>query len=110
MKLKEIARKIGIEAVYIHDYDFDIIRGYCCDLLSEVMGRAESGSIWITVHNNMNVIGVAVMIDIKAIVISEGHEVSDEMLNKAKDEGISIFKTNENSFTIAGRLYENEIR
>lgn len=110
MKLREMERKIGIIPVYIHDTEFEITRGYSCDLLSEVIGRAESGSIWVTVHNNMNVMGVAVMIDIKAIVISEGHEVSDEMLKKAKEESISVFRTDENSFTIAGKLYEQGIR
>lgn len=110
MRLGDISSKCGLEAVYIADENFEITKGYTCDLMSEVIGKAETGAIWVTVHNNMNVLGVAVMIDIKAVVIAEGHEITEQFLDKAREEGISLFKTNENGFNITGKLYSLGIR
>ncbi len=110
MKLYEIAEKFSLKTVCIGNENIDIVKGYCCDLLSEVMGKAESGSIWITVHTNMNVMGVASMLDIKAIVIAEGHEVDEKFREKAVEEGIAVFETSENSFIISGKLYAEGIR
>lgn len=111
MKISEIAEKIGVEAVYEpKDGDIDIKKGYCCDLMSEVMGRAEADSIWVTVHTNMNVLAVASMLDLKGVIISEGHKVDESFINRAKEEGIALFYSEENSFLISGKLYESGIR
>ncbi len=110
MKLYEIVEKIGLKVKAMEEKDVEIEKGYCCDLLSEVMGRAEAGCIWITVHTNMNVLGVASMLDIKAVIIAEGHEADDTFIEKAREEGIALFESSENGFTLSGKLYEMGIR
>lgn len=110
MKLYEIVEKAGLKIKVMEEQEVEIEKGYCCDLLSEVMGRAEAGCIWITVHTNMNVLGVASMLDIKAVVIAEGHEADDTFIEKAKEEGIALFESSENGFTLSGKLYEMGIR
>jgi hypothetical protein len=111
MKISEIAAKIGVEEVcQIENEEFDIKKGYCCDLISEVMGRAEADSIWITVHTNMNVLAVASMLELKAVIISEGHKVDENFIKKAKEEQIALFYSDENSFILSGKLYGIGIR
>ncbi|BDU50596.1 DRTGG domain-containing protein [Haliovirga abyssi] len=108
-KLSEISEKIGLNSKFLCE-DVNIKNGYCCDLLSEVMGKAKEGSIWVTVHNNMNVVAVASMLDLKAVIITEGHKANDEFLKKAKEESISVFETNKDSFDVVGKLFELGIK
>ncbi len=110
MKLDKILNEINLKQVYIADVNREIESGYCCDLLSEVMGKAKENSIWITVHSNLNVIAVAAMLEIAVVVIAEGHSVNDEFLKKAEMKGISVLETNENSFELTGQLYNLGIR
>lgn len=111
MIIAEVESKIGVKAATtIKNGEFEIKRGYCCDLMSEVIGKAESDSIWVTVHTNMNVLAVASMIEIKAVIIAEGHEAGEEFLKKAEDEEIAVFYAKENSYIVSGKLYEAGIR
>ncbi len=110
MILKDIIEKLDLKKIYVEDENTDITKGYSCDLLSEVMGKAESGCIWITVHTNHNVLGVAVMLDINTVIISEGYEPDENFIEKAKEEGINILCSNENNFTLSGKLYSYGIR
>ena len=52
MNLSEIVSKLNLEILVEKNMDHNIEIGYVCDLLSEVMGKAKSDSIWITVHTN----------------------------------------------------------
>ena len=66
---------------------------YAGDLLSIVLKSATKGCVLITVISNLNTIAVAVLLDIKAIVISEGQIISEAMINKANEESIALFST-----------------
>lgn len=110
MLLKNIKEILKLTILTSENMDLDIKKGYVCDLLSEVMGKAESESIWITVHTNMNVIAVAAMLDIKAVIITEGHTPNEKFIEKALEEKIAIFTTESNSFEITGKLYELGVR
>jgi len=104
MKLSEIIEKINAEVVYLNE-DCYILHGCTGDLLSMVMKNAKSDSIWITVQNHVNIIAVASMVGIKAIVLCEGLEYSPDTIEKAKEEGISLLKSNESSFVVSGKIY-----
>ncbi|MGM0508586.1 MAG: DRTGG domain-containing protein [Fusobacteriota bacterium] len=110
MKLKTIIEKIDCEPLIVPNQDQEIKEGYVCDLLSEVMGKAKKGMIWITVHKNLNVVGVASMLDLPAIIITEGHTPNENFINKAKNEGISVLLSDKNSFEITNQLYELGIK
>ncbi len=90
--------------------DVTITNGYVGDLLSQVLASAKNESIWITIQSHLNIIGVAVMAGIPAVVICEGHNIPDEVIEKADEESISIFKSKDNSFELSGKLYESGIR
>ncbi len=112
MKLSEIVIELNLQNINktpIQE-DVDITQGYTCDLLSQVLASAEQGSIWFTIQSHLNVMGVAVMAGIPAVVICEGHEVSDNVIEKADEEKISLFISQENAFTLSGKLYECGIR
>ena len=60
MTVKELAEKYSFEALTLPQPDRIVSGGYTGDLLSWVMGRAESDNAWITIMTNVNIVAVAV--------------------------------------------------
>ncbi len=79
--------------------------GYTCDLLSDVMGNMEEGMLWITMQTHQNVVAVASLKDAAAVLIVNGYEPDDEMLQKGKEEDIPILGTTLSAFEVSGKTY-----
>lgn len=79
---------------------------YAGDLLSRVMAHAGKGNLWITVHTNLNIVAVAVLVDLSCIVIPEGIEVDLATAKKAREEGVVVLSTQLNSYEICCRVYD----
>ena len=114
MKLAEIADKLGLENVNgtAPDGEKEVTHGYSGDLLSLVLANAssEDNTIWLTIQNHLNIIGVATLSGITAIVVCEGVEVAPDVAAKADEEGVAIYRSPETAFSLAGKLYESGIR
>jgi len=78
--------------------DEELKNAYTGDLLSDVMGNAPSDSVLITIQAHKNTVAVASLAGIKAIIICNNRSVPVDMQSAARDEGISIFTTNESQF------------
>ena len=85
--------------------DREVIDGYCGDLLSEIMGNAPTGCTWLTVQGHQNIVAVAVLREMAAIIIAGGQTPDEETIKKADKEGIPILLWPESSFSLAGRLF-----
>ncbi len=66
---------------------------FASDLLSHVMGNASESNILITVLSNINVLGVASLLDLSCVIFSHNIKVNDEILNKANKLHIPLLKT-----------------
>lgn len=75
-----------------------------CDLLSWVMAKGVADSAWITVQTHMNVIAVASLMDMPAIILPDGIVPEDATVNKAVEEGIAIICSQMNAFDICAAL------
>lgn len=95
MTVNEIKNKLNMEALNIPEPDKVIDGVYAGDLLSWIMGRAEPGNIWVTIMTNINVLAVASLLDLSAVIIAEGSEYSDDFIKTAAEKGINILKTND---------------
>ena len=51
-------------------------------LLSNVMGQAEPGMVWVTMQGHQNVAAVASLIGLAAVVVAGGAPVEEETLKK----------------------------
>ncbi|MCR4428056.1 MAG: hypothetical protein NUV68_01755 [Caldiserica bacterium] len=80
--------------------------GYTGDLLSLVIGSAPSNSIWITVQRHINIVGVASLKDIPAIIISQGLVPDEDVRQKAEEEGIWLLGSSDDSFTLSGKIFK----
>ncbi|MGE5620134.1 MAG: DRTGG domain-containing protein [Sphingomonadaceae bacterium] len=82
----------------------EITSGYVGDLLSLVMARAPFGSVWVTVQGHPNVVAVAVLVGISAIIVSEGARIDAATLEKADQEGIPILSSAATSYDLVAEL------
>lgn len=93
MKARDLANIPGFNAVLLPDPEREIEGVYIGDLLSWVMGRAESGNLWITIMTNMNVLAVATLTDVSCILLAEGVRLDDELIKVAEQKGINVIGT-----------------
>jgi predicted transcriptional regulator len=107
MTVKEIAAILHLEPVAGgHGMDALVTGGYASDLLSDVIGNAVQGNIWITVQTHINIIAVAALKDLSAIVIVRGLVPDKDTIEKSNNENITLLSTELDTFTIAGKLFE----
>ena len=79
---------------------------YVSDLLSDVMGHARQGDIWITLQAHLNVVAIASLKELSAIILVKGIIPGPEVMDKAREEDIPLLGTGYHTFEIAGRLYD----
>jgi len=84
----------------------EVTGGYVSDLLSDVMGHAKEGEVWITLQSHVNVVAIASLKELAAIVLVKGIKPEQAVLEKAEEEGISVLGTLEDTFTISGKLFQ----
>lgn len=107
MKLTELIDRLSL-TVFSADMvpDIEVTGGYTCDLLSDVMGSAVEGQIWITLQTHRNVAAIATLKDVSAVLLVKGLKPDQEMLDQALNEEITILGTSENAFEISGKIYK----
>ena len=111
MTIRSIAETLSLQILCSEgNLDRDVEGGYASDMLSCVMAGAQQGNIWVTLLTHLNVIAVAVLLEIPAIVVTENSSVDATVLKKAEEEGIVVLHTTEDTYTVVGKLYELGIK
>ena len=106
MKVKELVEKLDLQIFCGEEnLDNEIKGGYASDLLSDVMGFAQEGHVWVTLQTHKNVIAIASLKELAAIVLVKGNKPEPDMLEQAKEEGIPVLGTAEQTFETVGRIY-----
>lgn len=80
--------------------------GFVSDLLSNVMGNAREGEVWITLQSHANVVAIASLKELSAVIIVNGTEPDKAIVEKASEEGIPLLGTDEGTFNTAGTLFQ----
>ena len=104
MTVRELIEQTGMEALLLSDGDREVTGGYAGDLLSWVMGRAESGDCWVTIMSNVNVAAVGQLTDCACIVFSEGVHPDDAVVNAAKLHGLNLLLTEKSTFEVCAEV------
>jgi len=105
MKLADIIRDFSLHPFTSCPEDRDIRDVYVSDLLSDVMAHARENSLWITLQTHLNIIAVAAMKNMPAIVIVNGRKPDGETRQRAESEGVALLGTEATAYEVAGRLY-----
>ncbi len=80
--------------------------GYCSDLLSCVMAGAPHESIWVTLQAHGNIVAVAALLELTAVIITEDAMPEPATIAKANQEGIILLSTPRPTFEVIGKLWD----
>jgi hypothetical protein len=112
MNLEQIIHNLDL-TVLTEPKDFSQVvpsAGYTSDLLSCVMAGAPHNGIWVTLQAHANIIAVAALLELNAVVITEGAAPDHGTIAKANQEGITLLSTQKPTFYVAGKLWELGLR
>lgn len=105
-KLKELVAQLGLEVLAGKELlDRPVQGGYASDLLSCVMKGAGKDILWVTLQFHLNVVAVASLLELAAIVITEGNLPEAETIARAEGEGVVLLATTQTTFTLVGQLF-----
>lgn len=104
--VEKIMDALPVKVISGDNFSQPVTGGYVSDLLSNVMGQAVTGNIWITMQGHQNVVAVALLSGLAAVIITGGVQPDDAMVNKANTEGVVVLLTELSSYEIAGRMYQ----
>lgn len=107
MKVRDIINELGLEVFSGKEgLDNEITGGYTSDLLSDVMGNADAGKIWITLQSHKNTIAVASLKELSAMILVKGFKPEEDTALQSNEENIPILGSKEEAFEISGKLYK----
>ena len=98
IELKVLTAPLDFSEIEIHT-------GYTSDLLSCVMTGAQADGIWVTLIANINVVAVASLLEIPAIIITENAQPDSATIDRANQEGIVLLSTPAGSYQVVGKLW-----
>jgi hypothetical protein len=104
MLASEMAEKLGLR-ILAKGNDYLVTDGYVADLLSDVIANAEEGCVWITVQKHLNIIAVAKLKKVAAVLIPRGSPPDASVVERAAKEGIFMLQGDSDAFEICGRLF-----
>ena len=109
MLVGDLTKTLALELLSqeMADNEININGCYIGDLLSNVMGKAQTGQLWFTVMTNINIMAVAQLIELSGIVLLEGNKPIDGVLERAETEGIPVFLSNDTAYEAAIRFKES---
>lgn len=107
MKIRQVAEKLNLRvAAGESGLDREVTGGYMGDMLSVVMAQAPNSAIWLTVQNHPNLVAVAVLRELAAVCLVDGRTPLEETKQKAEEEGIPLLLSDDDAFTLAGKLHD----
>ena len=108
MNLQQIIEKLDL-TVLTEPRDFSAITptgGYTSDLLSCVMAGAKNEYLWITLQAHLNIVAVAALLEVAAIIITEDAQPDQATIDKANQQGVVLLSTPKPTYEIDGKLWE----
>ena len=99
-----MAEKLGAKALCMPSPDREVSAGYAGDLLSWVMGKAPSDAAWATIMTNVNIVAVAMLRDVAAIVVCEGAEISEEVIERAREQEVNLLLSDKGIFEVCAEV------
>lgn len=107
MTTEEIIEALELKVFTVGNMSSEkVTGGYVSDLLSDVMGHAKEGEIWITLQSHLNVVAISSLKELAAILLVKGIVPDKAVIERAGKEGVSLLGTVEDTYTITGKLYQ----
>ena len=104
MTVQQLIDALSLTVFSLSDPQRQVTGGYAGDLLSWVMGRAQSGDMWLTIMSNQNVAAVALMADVACVILTESVTPDEPLLRKAQLQGINLLGSSLSTYQCAAAL------
>lgn len=104
MLVQELVSRLGLQVITPGQMNRPVTGGYAADLLSCVMARARSGNVWVTLQAHPNVVAVASLLDLAAVILTEGVMPDRETVDRARENEVTLLSSPQTTFTVAGQL------
>ncbi len=109
MHIDQIAKELGLKAI-CDGGSSEVAGGYASDLMSDVLGKAKKGDVWVTNQKHLNVIAVASLIGLSGVIMAGGVTPDENAVDKAREEHVPLYATDMPAFEVIGRLYGLGVR
>lgn len=106
MNVSDFVNKLNLKVLTETALNRPVTGCYIGDLLSWVMGKAQSGDIWITIMNNINIVAVASLTDCACILLCEGVNAEQTIIDKANNQDIIILQSDKTAYELACLISE----
>jgi len=104
MTTKEVIDILGLKP--LSQFEHREISGvFISDMLSDVMAGAKSGNLWVTVQTHKSIVPAANLVDVAAVIISNGKSVPPDTIELANRHNIALLATDLITFDLVGKLY-----
>ncbi|MCK4942631.1 MAG: hypothetical protein KAS65_03595 [Candidatus Aminicenantes bacterium] len=103
MKLQDIIDKLNLKPLTNME-ERDVEGVFISDMLSDVMTSAKSGEIWLTVQTHTNIVSAANLVDVSAIIVTQGKTVPQNTIDLANRYLVIILSTPKTTFEIATEM------
>ena len=111
MRVRDLVESVGLQILTGYEgLEREVTGGYVSDLLSDVMAHSKAGNLWITLQTHRNVIAVATLKELAAIVLVNGRTPDPETLAKAQEEKVVVMASPLPAFDLVGKLYQAGVR
>ena len=74
------------------------------------MAHGREGQVWITIQTHPNIVAVAALAGLAAIVLAHGVRPEEDTVVRAEEEGMPLLLSAESAYVLAGKLYELGVR
>lgn len=84
--------------------------GYASDLVSDVLANGKEGDVWVTIQIHQNIVAVASLNEVAAVIISGGRKPEESTITRAIKEKVNILSTPMSTYEVVGKLYALDVR
>ena len=107
MKVSELVKELKLVVFSGEEgLNREITGGYVSDLLSDVMGNAREGHVWVTLQTHRNVVAIASLKELACVLLVSSLQPEQMTIGHSNEEGIPVLGTSMSTFEIAGLLYQ----
>lgn len=107
MNLRELVKRLNLKVFSCENLlerEFEGV--YVCDLLSDVLGNAKPKQIWVTLQTHKNIVAIAQLKQLSAVILVKGLEPNETTVKKAEEEKIILLGSEKETFDLVGDLTE----
>jgi predicted transcriptional regulator len=110
LKLREVKEILDADVIVGDEkLEIEVTTAFGADLMSDVLSFAKAGCLLLTGLTNTQVVRIANVLDMAAIILVRGKKPPAETISMAKSLQIPILTTKYILFETAGRLYAKGI-